>query len=161
MTSAAFTTEILERDNLLVGPWRSPKQILTRANAQFPHARSMTMLPHRNWGFRAAPSRGRPISASSRPCASGSGARSGSRPDACPYITATPPSRVRKSQANIEKPKPGRTTCVIGMTKRDGTEILRGTASVGGDGTDTALGRRLGELKPLAISSFSPTSGLA
>ena len=28
MTAAAFTTEILERDNLLVGPWRSPKQML-------------------------------------------------------------------------------------------------------------------------------------
>ncbi len=36
------------------------------------------------------------------------------------------------------------------MTKRDGTEILRGTASVGGDGSETALHRRLGELKPLA-----------
>ena len=32
-------------------------------------------------------------------------------------------------QANIEKPKPGQTVCAIGMTKRDGTEILRGTAS--------------------------------
>ena len=53
-------------------------------------------------------------------------------------------------QANIERPKPGQTTCGIGMTKRDGTEILRGTASVGGDGTETALHRRLGELKPLA-----------
>ena len=53
-------------------------------------------------------------------------------------------------QANIERPKPGQTTCGIGMTKRDGTEILRGTASVGGDGTETALHRRLDELKPLA-----------
>jgi hypothetical protein len=52
-------------------------------------------------------------------------------------------------QANIEKPKPGERTCAIGMTKRDGTEILRGTASVG-DVTETALSRRLGELKPLA-----------
>ena len=36
------------------------------------------------------------------------------------------------------------------MVKRDGTEVLRGTASVGGDGAETALDRRLGELKPLA-----------
>jgi hypothetical protein len=34
------------------------------------------------------------------------------------------------------------------MTRRDGTEILRGTASVG-DVSETALSRRLGELKPL------------
>jgi hypothetical protein len=52
-------------------------------------------------------------------------------------------------QANIEKPKPGQNTCAIGMTRRDGTEILRGTASVG-HVTETALSRRLGELKPLA-----------
>jgi hypothetical protein len=52
-------------------------------------------------------------------------------------------------QANIEKPKPGERICAIGMTRRDGTEILRGTASVG-DVTETALSRRLGELKPLA-----------
>jgi hypothetical protein len=36
------------------------------------------------------------------------------------------------------------------MIKRDGTEILRGTASVGGDGSETALSLRLKELKPLA-----------
>jgi hypothetical protein len=36
------------------------------------------------------------------------------------------------------------------MTRRDATEILRGTASVGGDGSQTALSQRLKELKPLA-----------
>jgi hypothetical protein len=36
------------------------------------------------------------------------------------------------------------------MLKRDGTEVLRGTASVGDDGVVTALERRLTELKPLA-----------
>ena len=28
MTPAAFTTEVLERDNLLAGPWRGPQQML-------------------------------------------------------------------------------------------------------------------------------------
>jgi hypothetical protein len=51
-------------------------------------------------------------------------------------------------QAWFETPKPGEKVCAIGMTRRDGTEILRGTASVG-DVTETALSRRLGELKPL------------
>jgi hypothetical protein len=36
------------------------------------------------------------------------------------------------------------------MVKRDGTEILRGTASVGDVGPPTALDQRLTELKPLA-----------
>src|SRR5439155_26614607 len=53
-------------------------------------------------------------------------------------------------QANIENPRLCQSICAIGMTKRAGTEILRGTASVGGNGSDTALSRRLGELKPLA-----------
>ena len=52
-------------------------------------------------------------------------------------------------QAQIEMPKPGANVCTIGMIKRDGTEILRGTASIDGDGTETALSHRLGELKPL------------
>ena len=36
------------------------------------------------------------------------------------------------------------------MVKRDGTEVLRGTASVGDDKVATALDQRLTELKPLA-----------
>jgi hypothetical protein len=36
------------------------------------------------------------------------------------------------------------------MVKRDGTEVLRGTASVGPDASMTALDQRLTELKPLA-----------
>ena len=36
------------------------------------------------------------------------------------------------------------------MVKRDGTEVLRGTASVGSDKIPTALDQRLTELKPLA-----------
>jgi hypothetical protein len=35
------------------------------------------------------------------------------------------------------------------MARKDGTEILRGTASVGRDVTETALAQRLKELKPL------------
>jgi hypothetical protein len=53
-------------------------------------------------------------------------------------------------QAMVEKPAPGQRQCVIQMVKRDGTEVLRGTASVGNDGILTALDRRLTELKPLA-----------
>ena len=48
------------------------------------------------------------------------------------------------------KPEPGELQCAIQMLKRDGTEVLRGTASVGSDGPVTALDQRLTELKPLA-----------
>jgi hypothetical protein len=38
-------------------------------------------------------------------------------------------------QASVGKPDSGQKAGAIGMIKRDGTEILRGTASVNGDAT--------------------------
>lgn len=52
-------------------------------------------------------------------------------------------------QAILSKPLPGTSQCQIQMVKRDGTEVLRGTASVGEPQAATALEARLGELKPL------------
>jgi hypothetical protein len=52
-------------------------------------------------------------------------------------------------QAILSKPLPVTRQCQIQMVKRDGTEVLRGTASVGEPHTATALEARLGELKPL------------
>jgi len=52
-------------------------------------------------------------------------------------------------QAILAKLEPGQTLCKIQMVKRDGTEVLRGTASVGQDASMTALDQRLTELKPL------------
>jgi len=52
-------------------------------------------------------------------------------------------------QAILAKLEPGQTQCKIQMVKRDGTEVLRGTASVGQDASMTALDQRLTELKPL------------
>jgi hypothetical protein len=49
----------------------------------------------------------------------------------------------------LARPEAGAKQCNIQMVKRDGTEVLRGTASVGGDGLVTALDQRLTELKPL------------
>ena len=53
-------------------------------------------------------------------------------------------------QAILSKPLPGTRQCQIQMVKRDGTEVLRGTASVGDAAAATALEARLTELKPLA-----------
>jgi hypothetical protein len=53
-------------------------------------------------------------------------------------------------QAILKKPAPGQSQAEIQMVKRDGTEVLRGTASVGRGTSPTALGQRLCELKPLA-----------
>ena len=95
MTSPAFRTEVSERDNLLIGPWRSPKQML-HAQVYDSHASIHDDATAQKLGFQGGTIEGPTHLASSRRCASGSGARPGSRPDACRRITATPPSRVRR-----------------------------------------------------------------
>jgi hypothetical protein len=53
-------------------------------------------------------------------------------------------------QALLTKPEREQKQCNIQMVKRDGTEVLRGTASVGHHIPISALDQRLTELKPLA-----------
>jgi hypothetical protein len=50
-------------------------------------------------------------------------------------------------RAYVAKPAANETQTTIWMQREDGTEILKGTASVGTDHPPTALERRLGELK--------------
>ncbi len=111
--------------------------------------RFMMTRPRKSSASRAAPSRARRISASSRRCASASGARHWFETGCLSAHYRNPVFEGEEVQATVEMPKPGQHICAIGMTRKDGTEILRGTASVGRDVTDTALSLRLKELKPL------------
>ena len=54
-----------------------------------------------------------------------------------------------KVRAFIAKPKDGATHTTLWMQREDGTEVLRGTASVSNDSPPSALEDRLAELKPL------------
>ena len=148
MTEAAFTTEILERDNLLVGPWRSPKQML-HAQVYDSHASIHDDATAQKLGFQGGTIEGPTHFSQFAPLCERIWGNAWFETGCLSAHYRNPAFEGEEVQANIEKPKPGETTCAIGMTKRDGTEILRGTASVGGDGTETALSRRLGELKPL------------
>jgi hypothetical protein len=149
MTSAAFTTELLERDNLLVGPWRSPKQML-HAQVYDSHASIHDDATAQKLGFQGGTIEGPTHFSQFAPLCERIWGQAWFETGCLSAHYRNPAFEGEEVQANIEKPKPGQITCAIGMTKRDGTEILRGTASIGGDGTETALHRRLGELKPLA-----------
>ena len=149
MTAAAFTTEILERDNLLVGPWRSPKQML-HAQVYDSHASIHDDATAQKLGFQGGTIEGPTHFSQFAPLCERIWGQAWFETGCLSAHYRNPAFEGEEVQANIEKPKPGERTCAIGMTRRDGTEILRGTASVGGDGSDTALSRRLGELKPLA-----------
>jgi hypothetical protein len=148
MTEAAFTTEILERDNLLVGPWRSPKQML-HAQVYDSHASIHDDATAQKLGFQGGTIEGPTHFSQFAPLCGRIWGNTWFETGCLSAHYRNPAFEGEEVQASIEKPKPGQTTCAIGMTKRDGTEILRGTASVGGDGTETALSLRLGELKPL------------
>jgi hypothetical protein len=149
MSEPAFRTEILERDNLLVGPWRSPKQML-QAQIYDSHASIHDDATAQKLGFQGGTIEGPTHFSQFAPLCERIWGQAWFETGCLSAHYRNPAFEGEEVQANIEKPKPGQTTCAIGMTRRDGTEILRGTASVGGDGSETALHRRLGELKPLA-----------
>jgi hypothetical protein len=148
MSEPAFRTEIWERDNLLVGPWRSPKQML-HAQVYDSHASIHDDATARKLGFQGGTIEGPTHFSQFAPLGERIWGQAWFETGCLSAHYRNPAFEGEEVQASIEKPKPGQTVCAIGMTRRDGTEILRGTASVGGDGTETALHRRLGELKPL------------
>jgi hypothetical protein len=148
MSEPAFRTEILERDNLLVGPWRSPRQML-QAQVYDSHASIHDDATAQKLGFQGGTIEGPTHFSQFAPLCERIWGQAWFETGCLSAHYRNPAFEGEEVQAHIEKPKPGQTICAIGMTKRDGTEILRGTASVGGDGSETALSRRLSELKPL------------
>jgi hypothetical protein len=149
MTEAAFTTEIVDHGDVLVGPWRRPAQML-QAQVYDSHASIHDDATAQKLGFQGGTIEGPTHFSQFAPLCERIWGRAWFETGCLSAHYRNPAFEGEEVQAHIEKPKPGQTVCAIGMTKRDGTEILRGTASVAGDGTETALHRRLGELKPLA-----------
>jgi hypothetical protein len=149
MTPAAFNIEVTESGNLLAGPWRKPAQML-HAQVYDSHASIHDDATAQKLGFQGGTIEGPTHFSQFAPLCERIWGQAWFETGCLSAHYRSPAFEGEEVQANIEKPKPGQTSCAIGMTKRDGTEILRGTASVGGDGTETALHRRLGELKPLA-----------
>ena len=148
MNSAAFDTALSESGNLLTGPWRSPKQML-HAQTYDSHASIHDDATAQKLGFQGGTIEGPTHFSQFAPLCERVWGKAWFETGCLSAHYRNPAFEGEEVQAHIEKPAPDATTCAIGMTKRDGTEILRGTASISGDGTETALHKRLGELKPL------------
>ena len=148
MTEPAFRTELLESGNLLTGPWRKPAQML-HAQTYDSHASIHDDATAQKLGFQGGTIEGPTHFSQFAPLCERIWGPAWFETGCLSAHYRNPAFEGEEVQANIEKPKPDQTTVAIGMTKRDGTEILRGTASIGSDGSDTALTKRLGELKPL------------
>ena len=144
----AFDTEIAESNGMLTGPWRQPKQMLN-AQVYDSHASIHDDATAQKLGFQGGTIEGPTHFSQFAPLCERIWGKAWFETGCLSAHYRNPVFEGEQVQASIEMPKPGQTSCAIGMTKKDGTEILRGTASVGGDGTETALSQRLKELKPL------------
>src|SRR5216117_3444042 len=149
MTEAAFTTELLESGNLLVGPWRSPKQML-HAQVYDSHASIHDDATAQKLGFRGGTIEGPTHFSQFAPLCVRLWGNAWFETGCISAHYRNPSFEGEEVQAILAKPEPGERQCKIQMVKRDGTEVMRGTASVGQDASRTALDQRLTELKPLA-----------
>ena len=149
MGSKAFETVITETSDSLVGPWRRPHQML---NAQIydSHASIHDDATAQKLGFQGGTIEGPTHFSQFAPLCENLWGKAWFEAGCISAHYRNPSFEGEEVQAILTKPEPGTRQCKIQMVKRDGTEVLRGTASVGGDGAATALDQRLTELKPLA-----------
>src|ERR1700686_952512 len=148
MTSSAFVTELSERDNLLFGPWRRPAQML-HTQVYDSHASIHDDATAQKLGFQGGTIEGPTHFSQFAPLCEKIWGKVWFETGCLSAHYRNPAFEGEEVQANIHKPKGARHITAIGMTKRDGTEILRGTAWIGGK-PKTARELRLKELKPLA-----------
>lgn len=148
MAANAFETEISETAEALIGPWRQPRQML-QAQTYDAHASIHDDATAQKLGFKGGTIEGPTHFSQFAPL----GARLWGQ---AWFETGCLSAHYRsvcyegeEVQAILSKPLQGTSQCQIQMVKRDGTEVLRGTASVGESRAATALEARLGELKPL------------
>src|SRR5712691_5625612 len=149
MSSAAFDTAISESGNLLTGPWRQPKQML-HAQTYDAHASIHDDATAQKLGFQGGTIEGPTHFSQFAPLCERIWGKAWFETGCLSAHYRNPVFEGEEGQASIEMPKPGQNIGAVGMRRKGGTEILRGTASVGRDVTETALSQRLNELKPLA-----------
>ena len=149
MKSRAFETTITESADALTGPWRKPRQMLN-AQVYNSHASIHDDATAQKLGFQGGTIEGPTHFSQFAPLCERLWGQSWFETGCISAHYRNPCFDGEEVQAVVAKPEPGQTQCKIQMVKRDGTEVLRGTASIGRDAAVTALDQRLTELKPLA-----------
>lgn len=138
MSRKAFETEIAENDGVLIGPWRRPKQMLA-AQVYDDHVSIHDDATAQRLGFKGATIEGPTHFSQFAPlgerlwgdawfesgCLSAHYRNAVFEGEEVRAIAAKPPEGARETE--------------IRMIKRDGSEVLRGTASVAGAKGPTAL----------------------
>lgn len=149
MTVQAFKTPISETPDSLVGPWRKPRQML-HSQVYDSHASIHDDATAQKLGFRGGTIEGPTHFSQFSPLCTRLWGQAWFETGCLSAHYRNPVFEGDEVRASIAKPATSETSCDILMMRRDETEVLRGTASVGRDGAETALDRRLKELKQLA-----------
>lgn len=145
----AFDTAIEEADGVLSGPFRGPQQML-QVQEYDGHASIHDDATAQKLGFKGGTIEGPTHFSQFAPLGY---AVWGERWLANGCISAhfrAPAYEGENVRAFLRRPEGDGTSAEIWMLRADGTEILKGTASVGPDFAPTALDKRLSELAPLA-----------
>jgi hypothetical protein len=145
----AFETAITETPDSLTGPWRRPHQML-HAQTYDSHASIHDDATAQKLGFQGGTIEGPTHFSQFAPLCERLWGKAWFERGCISAHYRNPSFEGEEVQAMLAKPAPGQNLCSIQMVKRDGTEVLRGTASVGDGEVVTALEKRLTELKPLA-----------
>ncbi|MGL3111144.1 hypothetical protein [Bradyrhizobium sp. BR 1432] len=148
MAANAFDTEITETVEALIGPWRRPRQML-QAQTYDAHASIHDDATARKLGFKGGTIEGPTHFSQFAPLGERLWGRAWFETGCLSAHYRSVCYEGEEVQAILSKPLPATRQCQIQMVKRDGTEVLRGTASVGEPHAATALEARLAELKPL------------
>jgi len=143
-----FATEIEDSAGTLAGPWRIPRQMLAKQQYDS-HVSIHDDAMAQKLGFKGGTIEGPTHFSQFVPlCVAAWGERwfaegglSAHYRNAC--------YEGDKVRAFLTKPISGATQTTLWMQREDGTEVLRGTASIGANNPLSALEQRLTELKPL------------
>ena len=148
MDATAFDTAIEDTPEQLIGPWRTPHQML-HAQVYDAHASIHDDSTAQKLGFKGGTIEGPTHFSQFAPLGARLWGRAWFESGCISAHYRNAAFEGEEVQAIMTKPAAAQSQCGIQMLKRDGTEVLRGTASVGSSGAVTALEQRLTELKPL------------
>jgi hypothetical protein len=147
MGTRAFDTKLETIGQVLAGPWRKPVNMLLEQkydNHLSLHDDAMAQ----KLGFKAGPIEGPTHFSQFAPLGEAIWGERFLREGCLSAHYRNMVMEGEEVRAFIER-EPGEDNAKIWAQKRDGTEVLRGTASVGAQAPPSALDMRLGELGPL------------
>lgn len=144
----AFDTTLELKDGALSGPWRMPRQMLAEQSYDS-HASIHDDATAQKLGFKGGTIEGPTHFSQFVPLCVGLWGTRWLEQGCISAHYRNPCYEGEKVRAFVATPAEGAMQTTIWMQRDDGTEILRGTASIGEGNAPSALAQRLTELAPL------------